>query len=217
MNLSSLFVPLMAYVQGLDRQEMPQAQAVHDELQRLIKQARDVALSREIDLKRFHEALFPTVAWVDERLSILPRWQETRPWRAFMLQRKLFATSLAGVQFFERLDQLDPNDHDLREVYVTCLALGFIGRYAQNPNAPELTALRQEQYQRLRAETPANHLFPEAYRLVKSSVSPRQWRLGSRMSWLVVIVLPVIVIGALVYWFDYVLGEQVAQITRRLP
>jgi type VI secretion system protein ImpK len=217
MNLSSLFVPLMAYVQGLDRQEMPQAQAVHDELQHLIKQTRDVALSHDIDLQRFHEALFPVVAWVDERLSMLPHWHETRAWRAFMLQRKLFATSLAGVQFFERLDQLDPNDHDLREVYVTCLALGFVGRYAQNPNSPELIALRQEHYQRLRSEPPAAHLFPEAYRLVKSGVNPRQWRLGSRMVWLLVIVVPVIVIGALAYWFDHVLGEQVAQITRRLP
>lgn len=217
MNLSSLFVPLMAYVQGLDRQEMPQAQAVHDELQRLIKQARDVVLSQEIDLQRFHDALFPVVAWIDERLSILPHWQETRPWRAFMLQRKLFATSMAGVLFFERLGQLDPSDHDLREVYVTCMALGFVGRFAQNPNSPELTALRQEQYQLLRSEPSAAHLFPEAYRLVKSGVSPRQWRLGSRTFWLVVIVVPVIVIGALAYWFDHLLGEQVAQITRRLP
>lgn len=217
MNLSAMFVPLMAYVQGVDRQEMPQAQAVHDELQRLIKEARDVALSHEIDLQQFHDALFPVVAWTDERLSILPRWQESRPWRAFMLQRKLFATSLAGVQFFERLEQLEPNEQQLREVYVTCLALGFLGRYSQNPNSPELIALRQEHYRQLRAEPSTSHLFPEAYRLVTVSPGRRHWRLGSRAFWLLVIVAPVVVIGALAYWFDHLLGEQVAEITRRLP
>lgn len=175
MKLVALFVPLMAYVQGLERQDMPEAQAVHDELQRLIKQARDTALSRDVELEQFHAALFPVVAWADERLSVLPQWQESRAWRAFMLQRKLFSTSLAGVQFFERLEKLEPNDMDLREVFVTCLALGFVGRYSLNPNSPELMALRQAQYKLIRpelagsADNAALPLFPEAYRLVTIS------------------------------------------------
>ncbi len=223
MKLVALFVPLMAYVQGLERQEMPQAQAVHDELQRLIKLARDAALSHDVELEQFHAALFPVVAWADERLSVLPRWQESRPWRAFMLQRKLFSTSLAGVQFFERLEKLEPDDMDVREVFVTCLALGFVGRYSLNPNSPELMVLRQAQYKLLRPELSgavdniAQPLFPEAYRLVTSSAGRSHLRLGSRFFWLLVIVVPVLVIVALAYWFDHQLGEQVSEITRRLP
>lgn len=224
MKLTPLFVPIMAYVQGLDRQDMPQAQAVHDELQRLIKRARDTALSNEIDLKQFHDALFPVVAWVDERLSLLPQWQGTHPWRAFMLQRKLFSTSLAGVQFFDRLEQLESDDNDLREVYVTCLALGFVGRYSQNPNAPELIALRLNQFRLLRPEQldvtdgELAHLFPEAYRLVTGSTAVRQrWRFGSRDFWLLMIVAPIVAIVGLVYWFDYLLGLQVDKLVRMLP
>ena len=223
MKLAALFVPLMAYVQGLDRLEMPQAQTVHEELQRLIKQARDTALSRDIELDQFHAALFPVVAWADERLSVLPQWQESRDWRAFMLQRKLFSTSLAGVQFFERLEKLEPHDIDLREVFVTCLALGFVGRYSLNPNSPELMALRQSQYKLLRselsgtAENAALPMFPEAYRLVTISAGRRHLRLSSRFFWLLVIVVPVVAIVALAYWFDHQLGEQVSDITRRLP
>ncbi|UOD50063.1 DotU family type IV/VI secretion system protein [Orrella daihaiensis] len=223
MKLTSLFVPLMAYVQGLERQEMPQAQVIHDELQRLIKRARDIAVSQGAELEQFHAALFPVVAWIDERLSVLPQWQESRPWRSLMLQRKLFSTSLAGVQFFERLEKLEPSDIDVREVFVTCLALGFLGRYSLNPNSPELMALRQAQYKLLRPEllgTSDNAslpLFPEAYRLVTSSVGRRHLRLSSRFFWLLVIVVPVFVIGALAYWFDHQLGEQVSEITRRLP
>lgn len=224
MKLAALFVPLMAYVQGLDRQDMPQVQAVHDELQLLIKRARDTAISHEIDLQQFHAALFPVVAWIDERLSLLPQWQETRPWRAFMLQRKIFSTSLAGVQFFDRLERLEPGGNDLREVYVICLALGFVGRYSQNPNAPELTSLRQNQYRQLRPEHDGvaggefAHLFPEAYRLVTAGASRRRhWRLGSRVYWLLIVIAPVLAIAGLAYWFDYLLGQQVSEITRRLP
>lgn len=222
MKLTGLFVPMMAYVQGIERQDSPQALAIHDELQHLIKQARETALSHDVELEQFHAALFPVVAWVDERLSLLPQWQDSRPWRAFMLQRKLFSTSLAGVQFFDRLEQLTPNDDDLREVYVTCLALGFVGRYSQNPNAPALIALRQQNYQQLRPEQPVAdgglaHLFPEAYRLVTAAaVRHRHWRLSSRFFWLMVIIVPVIAIGGLAFWFDHLLDQQVSEITRRL-
>ena len=225
MKLCALFVPIMAYVQGLDRLEMPQASEVNDALQRLIKQAKDTALSEEMSVTRFHEALFPVIAWADERLSLLPAWHETRPWRAFMLQRKFFSTSLAGVQFFERLEKLEKNDQELREVYVTCLALGFVGRYSINPNAPELAELLQHQYKLLRPEQArktgaANataSLFPESYRLVTNSVRHRHWRVGSRMFWLFVILVPALLLGALAYWFDSLLSIQASEITRRLP
>jgi type VI secretion system protein ImpK len=224
MTLSALFVPLMAYVQGLDRQQMPEAQSVHDELQRLIRQARELALSQEIELQHFHDALFPVAAWVDERLALLPQWQQERPWRSFMLQRKLFSTSLAGVQFFQRLEQLGPDEQELREVYVTCMALGFVGRFSQNQNSPEFIALRQDQYRLLRpeqsdqSENEVSRLFPEAYRLVTAgSGRQRRWRPGSRLFWLLAVLLPVLAIVGVAYWFDYLLGEQVSEITRRLP
>lgn len=225
MKLCALFVPIMAYVQGLDRLEMPQASEVNDALQRLIKQAKDTALSEEISVTRFHEALFPVVAWADERLSLLPTWHETHPWRSFMLQRKFFSTSLAGVQFFERLEKLEKNDQELREIYVTCLALGFVGRYSLNPNAPELAELLQHQYKLLRPEQarkPSSSggmasLFPEAYRLVTNRARHRHWHVGSQIFWLFVLLVPAILIGALAYWFDSLLSIQASEITRRLP
>ena len=223
MNLSALFVPLMAYVQGIDRQHSPEASEVFDQLQGLIKQAREQALANEIDLQRFHNALFPVAAWVDERLSVLPSWRETRPWRSYMLQRKYFSTTMAGVQFFERLQRIEADDDALREVFLMCLALGFVGRFSQNPNAPELVALRQEQYQILRPEQPVGslhvlaRLFPDAYRLISGGGNRRGWRINSPLFWLLVVSIPLVVIGALLFWFDFLLVEQVSAITRRLP
>lgn len=225
MKLCALFVPLMAYVQGLDRQEKPNAQDIHDELQRLIKHARDTAISEEIELSTFNDALFPVVAWLDERLSLLPKWQETRPWRSFMMQRKFFSTTLAGVQFFERLEKLKNDEQELREIYVTCLALGFVGRYSMNPNAPELTALLQDQYRLLRPEITSKsatfssmeRLFPEAYRLVTTHTHHRKWHTRTRFFWLLVVVIPALIIGGLAYWFDSLLSMQAHEIIRRLP
>jgi type VI secretion system protein ImpK len=223
MSLSALFVPLMAYVQGLERQQDPSASQVYEALQQQIKSAREHALDQSMDLPRFQEALFPVVAWVDERLSLMPAWQTTRAWRSYMLQRKLYATNLAGVQFFERLQNLAPDDSDLRELYVMCLALGFVGRYSQNPNNPELVALCQDNYKMLRPEwllegdRTLARLFPEAYRLQVGQRSRRNWHLGSKAFWLLIVVVPVVLIAGLVFWFDHLLSEQVAQITRRLP
>jgi type VI secretion system protein ImpK len=223
MNLSALFVPLMAYVQGLERQQDADAGQVYEQLQQQIKSAREQALEQSMDLSRFQEALFPVVAWVDERLSLMPAWQTSRAWRAYMLQRKLYGTNLAGVQFFERLQNLAPDDSDLRELYVMCLALGFVGRYSQNPNNPELVALCQDNYKMLRpewiseSEGTLSRLFPEAYRLLVRQRSRRSWRLGSKAFWLLIVVVPIVLIGGLVFWFDHLLSEQVAQITRRLP
>lgn len=223
MDLNSLFVPLMAYVQSLDRQQAPEAQRVFDNLQQQIRQARDQAVAHGVELQRFHEALFPVVAWVDERLSCLPDWQETRPWRAFMLQRKLFSTSLAGVQFFERMQVVKPDDNELREVFVTCLALGFVGRYSQNPNSPELTELKQTQYRLLRPSTKGAadgvlaKLFPESYRLVQGGRSRRSWRINARALRLLIIIVPVFLIVGMALWFDQLLGQQVTEITRALP
>jgi type VI secretion system protein ImpK len=222
MGLSKLFVPMMAYVQGLERQDAPDASLVHERLQAQIKTARDEALSQSIEMQRFHDALFPVVAWIDERLSLLVQWHETKAWRVYMLQRKLFSTSLAGVQFFDRLQAIEPDDSELREVYVMCLALGFVGRYSQNPNSPELVALQQTNYQMLRPEAATDspnglaRLFPEAYRLVTGGGVHRKWHNRSRGGWLLVVVVPVLVIAALVFWFDSQLSEKVNDITRRL-
>lgn len=53
-------------------------------------------------------------------------------WERMPLQLRLFGEHLAGEGFFERLDRLrlDPADHiDVLEIYLTCLQLGFRGKY----------------------------------------------------------------------------------------
>jgi len=223
MVLSSHFIPLFAYVQALPRQPEPEPEAVHAQLQQLIGQSRDKALKDEVSLERFHQALFAVVAWVDERLARLQPWREQAAWRPYMLQRQLFNTSLAGVQFFDRLESIDATDHELREVFLTCLGLGFVGKFSQTPNAPALEQLKQEQYALVRGEqlftgsTEGSPLFTPAYRTVSGAKVGGKWRLGKGARVALVILVPLAFLASIALWFDHLLVQSVSEIAARLP
>lgn len=212
----------MAYVQGLDRVSSPVAAQVYELLVAQIGQARESALRHDVDLVLFQDALFPVVAWIDERLARLPAWRQSHDWRGFMLQRKLFSTSHAGVLFFERLQALEPDAQALREVYLMCLGMGFVGRYSQEPASADLAALREEHY-RILLSADVNldmrsdrSLFPEAYRVISGRRQSRWAFTGRWIGWAAVIVLPVFILMGIWFWSDQTLNAQVLKVTKEL-
>lgn len=221
MLLSSLFVPTMAYVQSVEQLVNPDAHVVHDQIQSLIIDARAQALADELPLERFHEALFPVVAWCDERLGNLPAWKANHDWRPLMLQKKLFLTSLAGVLFYDRLDALSADDNELRELFVLCLSMGFLGRYSQHPNDPALVQMRLDQYKMIRPNSDMsslsseNHLFPEAYRVLPAEASQIK-KLRQRRFLLIKIFGPISIIIVLALIFNYDLSQKISSITQML-
>lgn len=76
---------------------------------------------------------FALVAFVDETvLSPQNDFPLRQEWEQRPLQLEYFREHLAGVKFFERLDDLLKNtetEADVVEVYYLCLLLGFKGRY----------------------------------------------------------------------------------------
>ena len=222
MQLSSHFIPAMAYVKGVERLNSPVATEVHAQIQTLIGQAKESALQDHIALALFEKALFPVVAWIDERLALLPAWRQSREWRGLMLQRKFFSTSHAGVTFFERLQALEADEHALREVYVMCLGLGFVGRYSQEPHSMELARLREEHYRQLLSVDVLDKadaylpLFPEAYRVVSGRSDQRKRSVRTWVAWALVVGVPLAVLGAVVFWSNQNLNTQVMKITKGL-
>jgi len=222
MGLLPLFIPIMAYVRSIERQTNPDAQQVHDQLQVLIQAAREQALIIEVAHDRFSDALFPVVAWSDERLANLAAWRETHVWRAYMLARKLYATTLAGVTFFERLQALAPEDNELREIFVLCLCMNFLGRYAQNPNDPALVQLRLDNYKLLRPQgvfvegTVDKQLFPEAYRVISGAGQKRRQQSGRRRLLWLGVGLPVLAVVVMVVVFNYDLSLKINAINQML-
>lgn len=145
-RLSDAFVPLMAYVQEFSGNPTGSAEALSERLSKMIADASIVSLNQGFSANDFNDALFPVLAWVDERISLLQPWEGAHAWQNYLLQRLYFRTTLAGVDFFERLEDLDPTAYEIRELFLMCLCMGFLGKYNTQPLASELTDIRVQQY-----------------------------------------------------------------------
>ncbi len=120
-------------------------------------------IKEDYDLARF--ALF---AWVDEIL-MGSAWEGKGQWQKEQLQRKYFQTADAGELFFEKLNNLGPDQKDVREVFYICLALGFSGQYCNPGDEFLLEQLRISNLKLLTGSSAGvallkeKILFPEAY------------------------------------------------------
>lgn len=103
-------------------------------------------------------ARFALTAFIDEAIN-RSDWRGKTSWAQNPLSLEYFNTNNAGVEFFSNLDALRQRPDaktDLLEVYYTCLALGFEGKYAltdprQLQNLIETTARELE---RIRGRVP---------------------------------------------------------------
>jgi type VI secretion system protein ImpK len=83
------------------------------------------------DTQQVDEARFAVVALLDE-VVLSSTWSGRDSWRGNPLQRELFRINTAGEEFFTRLDRLRADAKEnlpSLEVFHTCLALGFEGKY----------------------------------------------------------------------------------------
>jgi len=168
MRLVDYFIPLTALIKSFERTPEWTPESLAGQIDELINQAQSQALKDGIELPAFQQALFPVLAWADERISRRHNWTTEHAWQKHLLQRRYFKTGLAGREFFDRLEQLDSNEVAVREVFILCLSLGFLGRYSTSPNSAELTNLRLSHYKQLQSHDKAlaqdkNTLFPAAY------------------------------------------------------
>lgn len=78
------------------------------------------------------QAKFALAAFVDEAV-LLADFPLKHEWEKYPLQLEFFGEHLAGVKFYDRLEELMKRpDHyaDVIEVFYMCLLLGYKGRYA---------------------------------------------------------------------------------------
>jgi type VI secretion system protein ImpK len=77
-------------------------------------------------------ARFALTAHIDEAIN-RSDWRHKQIWGQNPLSLEYFNTNNAGVEFFDNLEALRQRPEarpDLLEIYYTCLALGFEGKYA---------------------------------------------------------------------------------------
>nr|WP_321466010.1 DotU family type IV/VI secretion system protein [uncultured Desulfobulbus sp.] len=122
-------------------------------LEQLLKRSQTRANKNGLTEERWLAGLYPVVAWIDEQLLNMD-WPGKRFWAGRSLQRKLYQTTLAGRDFFVRLDKLPADDRPLREVYDLCLALGFRGQYFDPEDTDRLRDITHKNLQAMQLDLP---------------------------------------------------------------
>lgn len=164
--------------------DQPEASAVDHEYTLLFQRAEDLMKKGKFDRESWDSARFAVCAWVDEMI-LCSSWEGRSAWLHNQLQRVYYKSTNAGEEFFERLDQLEPDAKDIREVYAYCLALWFKGRYFRKEDEPLLENIREKNLKYIREDTlldvtkeDAARLFPGAYRTLQEGGGSRSRKTG---------------------------------------
>lgn len=121
-------------------------------------------LAKGISPEELQSAKYALVAVIDETIS-RSDWTGKSDWYDHPLALEYFSDNVAGSEFFNKLDAIRRDarrNAPLLEVYYVCLALGFEGKYAFNPN--ELTPLVAQVGRELRALRPGSPELSPSWR-----------------------------------------------------
>ena len=194
MRLIDCFIPSLAFLRHFQSQPSGDLASVRSQLDSLLTEAlgaAQVAGQNDFDSQ---EALFAVVAWADEVLLAAP-WSGAQEWARHLLQKRHFGVSNAGDAFFSHLEQLDPQQIEVREVYIYCLSMGFAGRYGYDRNAKALADIKQssllEVLRAVRTQREGTGLssemekfmFPDGYALGSATEADKDARQSSRWAW----------------------------------
>jgi type VI secretion system protein ImpK len=177
-NLALAFEEVFTAIVRLryNRQAVPDAESFRARMRQALRVAEQEARSRGSSAEDVKQAIFATVAFLDES-ALSSRNPVFANWPRLPLQAELFGHQLAGEIFFQELQKtLTRNDSqeaaDLLEIYYLCLLLGFKGRYAAGGDLRSIMAGIQEKIRRVRgpvtALSPRGAIPADAVRLVQS-------------------------------------------------
>ncbi len=131
-RLVDLFADLLSLAYSVRTQpELGNPEEVRARILSLLGRAEEQGRELGHDTLQVDQARFAVVALLDE-VILNSTWAGRDLWRGNPLQRELFRINVAGEEFFTRLDRLRSDakeNHPSLEVFHTCLALGFEGKY----------------------------------------------------------------------------------------
>jgi type VI secretion system protein ImpK len=137
----------------VEMQAIPLRDHVLREIGTFVQKSHEAGIAGEdIEVARYALA-----ATADDVVQQLPG-PDRAYWQQYPMAAELLNDRSAGIGFFARLDQVMQLSHqrkDVLELMLTCLALGFEGKYRAEANsAIALSRLRQEIYHRFRQAEP---------------------------------------------------------------
>ncbi len=164
-TLRAIYAPVLAYVVLFQRaadQGAITADKLRQEIRGLLDLAGQQALMAGYRPDRVNWVRFSVVAFVDE-VVLNSSWAYRSGWMERPLQFEEFETTVAGDQFFDRIEGTGEVDPEAAEIDFMILSLGFKGRYVGNE--AELTAVRRRLFRKFPPEAVLSvpQLTPEAY------------------------------------------------------
>jgi type VI secretion system protein ImpK len=144
-------------------------------------------------------------------------------WQKEPLQRLYYSTTAAGELFYEKLNALGLQQHNVREVFYLCLAMGFKGRYCNEGDDFLLDQLKTSNLKLLAGSSigipsiEKEDLFPEAYPassdILKSPAKKGRFNLMT----LIPLVGPVALFGLLFWIYQFILGNVAENFLSTVP
>ena len=209
-RLINCFMEIIGYtlylVDGLP-ENRPDFESVEANYEVLLRRSGTQAQKAKIPRMDWKKACFPVCAWVDEKI-LCSTWPEKNRWQQNQLQLKFFQTTMAGREFFSRLEKLKESEREVREVYTYCLALGYNGQYYAEDDQLTLSEIKVDNLLRYFSEDQEMNipeaLFPEAYQ-DRSGNRPRPGFSGlfaSTRDKLIFLLPPIAVIGAYMFYYE---------------
>ncbi len=130
-DLASLGAPVFELVLNLRAGTLIPSPGLRPKVQALLQETEQRAATLRYSEKQIKDVKFALAAFVDETVmtTTSPLREE---WEKFPLQLEYFGEQLAGVKFFEKLDEFIKaikTEADVVEVYYLCMLLGFKGKY----------------------------------------------------------------------------------------
>ena len=131
-KLAEVFAPCFSLILKLrETDEYGNSDLLRNRIIDLLKSAHENAMREAIPSQDIKDARFAIVAFLDETI-VSSSWSERPTWITKPLQMQLYNQTVAGKEFFDRLERLKADAmmrHDVLNVYYLCLALGFKGKY----------------------------------------------------------------------------------------
>jgi len=130
-DLASLAAPVIELVLKFRSGTITPSPDLRPTVHTLLQEVEQRAATLRYSDKQIKDVKFALAAFVDETIMTTssPLSEE---WEKFPLQLEYFGEHLAGVKFFDRLDELTKSiktEADVVEVYYLCLLLDFKGKY----------------------------------------------------------------------------------------
>lgn len=215
MHLADCFTPLIAYVAffraGAADRQTPFAQ-IRADVTRLLDESEESARRFGFPTEDYDLARFMVCAWIDEEI-LASGWVNSSHWQREQLQRIYYNTFNAGVEVFEKLNNLGFHQREAREVFYLCLCLGFKGRFVKPGDELLLEQLKNSNLKILLGSSVGvpsidkGDLFPGAYPFQNMQAAEPTGRFQFTPLIAVALFAPLLIFGGLYLIYHFTLDN----------